>query len=320
MTLWDIYRGNTGIKNILVLIFTGICVFFIRNDSRYMFALFFALIAVFCRKLRRLSVISIIGVITLHCIWNYGIEPTIGVNEATKSFIYSVPVQQTAACLSLYENEMTEEDRAVISRVWDYDTLLNNYDPTNSDGVRTSFNNDASKAEILAYLKLWLTKMVLEHPATCINATFNNYYSYFYWGNRPFDNSSYAFSMTQAVTFTFANENIGLSIEYPDNETLHNMRLFYDKEFHVLRYFPIISIFMTPAFYSWSIIVLWLECIRNKYKQGAFILLVPTIILLICIVSPVHAYYARYMYPIIMMLPMVWSVFRYRSKIVTDNN
>lgn len=91
----------------------------------------------------------------------------------------SLPFQQTARYLLLYQQEITPEERAAIEAVLgDVGTVADKYDPASADPVKALFHRDASTGEVFSYMKAWL-RGFFRHPGPYIEAFFAHIYGWF---------------------------------------------------------------------------------------------------------------------------------------------
>jgi hypothetical protein len=103
--------------------------------------------------------------------------PCLGITPAGANEMMSIPYQQTARVVFSHPEEITAEQREVISTVIDYDRIPELYDPEISDEIKMSLHHIGSPTG--EYLRLWAA-MSLQHPTTYFSATFHNTYGYYY--------------------------------------------------------------------------------------------------------------------------------------------
>jgi hypothetical protein len=73
---------------------------------------------------------------------------------------------------------MPQAERSAIAAVLPYDRLAEIYDPRKSDPVKERWKNDATRAQKLAYARVWLVQLA-RYPDTYVAATANNTFPYF---------------------------------------------------------------------------------------------------------------------------------------------
>ena len=82
-----------------------------------------------------------------------------------------LPLQQTAAFVHAYHDEVTPDERADIDAIIPYHKVEEEYDPVCQDAVKYWYRQDSPAHEVQAYLRTWAA-MGLRHPETYLAATF----------------------------------------------------------------------------------------------------------------------------------------------------
>lgn len=91
----------------------------------------------------------------------------------------SLPFQQTARYLQLYQDELEPWERDAVQAVLgDVPTAAAKYDPASADPVKALFHRDASAGEMVSYMKFWF-RGLLRHPGTYFEAFFLHIYGWF---------------------------------------------------------------------------------------------------------------------------------------------
>jgi hypothetical protein len=90
----------------------------------------------------------------------------------------SIPVQQTARTVARHEKSIPASERVAIDAVLLYDGLAKVYQPRRSDPVKARWNLDATRAQKLAYARVWFAQLT-RYPGTYFAATANNTFQYF---------------------------------------------------------------------------------------------------------------------------------------------
>ena len=111
-------------------------------------------------------------------VWPRIVLPSVGVRPPTATDTLSIPLQQTARAVARHGNSMPLAERAAIDAVLPYDLLAKIYDPRTSDRVKARWKNDATRAQKLAYARVWLVQLA-RYPGTYVAATANNTFPYF---------------------------------------------------------------------------------------------------------------------------------------------
>ena len=93
----------------------------------------------------------------------------------------SAPIQQTARYQRDHGAEVTEEERAILSELFDdYDQMgTAHYSPEISDAAKDQMISHPTKEQLKNYFKVWFAQFC-KHPDTYFQAFFNQTYGYFY--------------------------------------------------------------------------------------------------------------------------------------------
>ena len=286
----------------IFVIATASLMLLLRNDNKYLLLLVVVLSAILLKSYRKYCLLCIpIILIGIH-LYSVVLLPSLGITPASRREMLSIPFQQTARYLrDIPEDEITVEEYNAISKVLDYDAIKENYDPERSDDVKKTFNENASKDDMKAYFRAWRS-MLIKHPGVFIQATMNNTYDYFYPYGRPAGRYTARYS-EEAMEYTNSEyPSMSFNFHYNKNTLwLRNIFELYDFLFCV----PVLKLFITPAFYTWMLIIFFMVAIRRKILSAICVWLPLVITILICIAGPCNGWYFRYLYPVSVTLPVV---------------
>lgn len=306
ISMYLLYLGEKSRKLYAELFLSTLGLLLFRNDAKYIFLLSFFIISVFHKKFRKTALWFVTGVLCFSIIYSTVLS-FFSVTRGSIREMFSIPFQQTARYVKYHEEEITVEQKQAIDNVLDYPSLAIRYNVNLSDGVKSSYKEDASKEDLIRYFKVWF-EMLRKHPGTYIQATMNNYYIYFYpigktFRNFSFESSSYSMSTT--------NEQIApleMCFYYP--KSLDTYRNAYELIRDRMAEFPPFSILMLPSAYTWTLILLFFYALRKKRKNAAAFLMIPCMIILVCCLSgPCNGHYGgRYLYPIILSMPLLLTM------------
>ncbi len=303
ISLYFLYLGEKSRKlySELFLLTLGLLLF--RNDAKYIFILSFLLIAVFHKKLRKTALWFVTGVLCFSILYS-AVLSLCGVTRGSIREMLSIPFQQTARYVKYHEEEITEEQKQAIDNILDYSSLAIRYNANLSDGVKSSYKEDASKEDLIRYFKVWL-EMLVKHPGTYIQATMNNYYTYFYPEGKTLRNFAFEAS---GYTMDTTNEQVaplGMRFYYP--KSLDTFRNAYENIRDRMEVLPPFSILTLPSAYTWTLILLFFYALRAKRKNAVAFLMIPCMIILVCcLAGPCNGHYGgRYLYPIILSMPLL---------------
>jgi hypothetical protein len=135
------------------------------------------LIAAWRTRLRIAIGTALILAVT-NVLWPHLVLPALDVRSGTYTDTLSIPVQQTARVVARHGDSIPADERAVIDAVLRYDGLAEAYVPRRSDTVKGRWNPRSTRAEKIAYVRVWFAQLV-RYPGTYFAATANNTYEYF---------------------------------------------------------------------------------------------------------------------------------------------
>lgn len=145
--------------------------------------------------------------------------------------------------------------------------------------------------------------MLTKHPGSYVQATMNNYYQYFYPGKTVFSRLGYQWSQENMVNINNAIQPLGQKFYYPS--IFNKQRVLIDEASNYVSALPGLSLFMSPAIYSWLLILLFFFGIRSKNRRILVLTLIPIFVMLICLLGPCNGSYARYSYPVVVLMPFL---------------
>lgn len=246
--------------------------------------------------------------------FNSVLMPALDITPGSRREMLSIPFQQTARFVLKHDGAhagveggtddglISEEEREVIDRVLGYDTLAARYDPDKSDAVKNGFNEDATSADVAAYLSLWARMFFLD-PESYISAAANNYYGYFY----PSVRDAWFYSTVESEKIMAREENRAYFDFHPwDAPVVDACGQMVNLYRVAIQRLPLISLTMSSASYTWLLIATGIYVLRKK-QWRALALLVPLFgVLAVCLIGPCNgSTYMRYLYPVIVSLPFV---------------
>jgi hypothetical protein len=302
--------------NLILMFIYGLMIAQIRNNG--IFVLIFMCPVVFIvisRKRKPIFAATFIAVFVVNYILNNLVYPAFGVtNLAVKEDTYCIMFQQTAKYGQDYPDDVTEEEREFLNTVFDYDELVEVYNPQLADWVKNCLkiceanSADHTNSEFLAvrsqYFKVWFAQF-LRHPLSYFNTFLECSYGYYYpevkpykegTGNYEFDRNMFTESMHEA-------RQIGW---------LAPAR-FILEQLSKLEYVPGIGLLYRCGFYTWCVLLAVVYYIVKK-KYINIVFAIPTLVnILVCLVSPVNTC-IRYALPTMCIVPILYAlIFMKRS-------
>lgn len=212
----------------------------------------------------------------------------------------SFPFQQTARYVLERGDEVTDEEEEAIRAVLDYDHLAENYMPERSDPVKRTYNNNATKEELLQYFAVWF-RMFFKHPEIYFKATMNQNY-YLLYPNEVND-VTYV-NRIDAAFPKYSSEQVKL-MNISDVEPFSSLKVIL-KDFYTASFsFPGLNMLSHPAFYM--IMLIWLTLFSLYQKRFLWVLAsIPLWLSAVTIVfAPIIQGHPRYAFPIIYTMPIL---------------
>ena len=218
--------------------------------------------------------------------------------------MFSLPFQQTARYVKEYGDEIPGEEREVIAKVLDYDSLAEIYEPMTADPVKTTYRS-GSTGDLVAYFNVWM-KEFFRHPLCYVEATWNqNYYVF-----APYaDNVVYNKNCLVGSDLEYDKEYYSwLNFQIPEKmEGVSNIAV---KLYSLLTTAPVIGMFSNVAFYVILMFVL-LHFVRLEKNKKAFVVMLPALIsFLFVLLAPQIQGQPRYAFPIIYTMPLMIAFYQ----------
>ena len=105
--------------------------------------------------------------------------PGLDIAPMPESENYSLPLQQVARVAA--GGGLTEAQAEAVAGVLPVEELKDAYNGELSDPVKALWREDATPEQKRAFWRAW-PGIVMDHPMTCLSATFHNTYGYLYPG------------------------------------------------------------------------------------------------------------------------------------------
>lgn len=295
---------------ILLMLVYGIMMTQTRNNG--IFVLLFTIPVVFVmvqRKRKAIFAGACIAMFVVIYIVNNIIYPALGVIQlAEKEDTYCIMFQQTAKYGQDYPEDVTQEERAFLNKMFDYDELVEVYNPQLADWVKNclKISEAASKdgtniefSEIKReYFKVWINQF-MRHPFSYINTFLECSYGYYYPQVRPYKEGTGFYEIDRHML----------------TEGMHEMRQieelapvrFLLEQISKLEYLPGIGLLYRCGFYTWCIIFAAAYLIvKKRYKE--LIVSLPVLVnILVCLISPVNTC-LRYVLPTMCIVPLLYGL------------
>ena len=269
-----------------------------KNYGMYILIIVAVVYAIVYRKYILQVLVSFVPIILVYqFLWISVLLPLWNVAPVGKQEALSVPFQQTARYVSLYGDEVTEEEKEAINGVLPYDRLKKLYEPMLSDWVKEKYNQEATSEDMRKYFDAWW-QMFLKHPGTYIESILNNTYEYWdidkisdleYYEFEPYLQKHDPKGQYEELYVT-NNYNTG-----GERYAVYQLILMLEKT-------PVVNIFASLGLLPWLILFMIIFSIFQKRGKYVLDFLVPVIIYAICMVGPDNGN-SRYIMPVIYALP-----------------
>lgn len=287
-----------------VLYFFIVCLLgvFMRHNGIYVILFSLPFILLLGKKHFKFVTGTVVGVLAVYLIVGHVIYPMCDITAGSRREALSVPLQQTGRYIYEYEDDLTEEERAVIERVIDIEQCKSSYSPRLADPVKSTFNEDVTGKELRDYFVVWF-KMFFKHPGCYVEAFLNNTYGYFYYGDGP----AWKYTETESENVQGLINPAGFDIHHI--EALHSLSTLVEEYEKIYNQFPVVSLFNSAAFYTWVLVILFMLLWRKQRMNKVFLLVPAIVSLLVCFAGPLNGIDDfRYMFPIAFMLPVVCGI------------
>lgn len=201
----------------------------------------------------------------------------------------SLPFQQTARYLQLYQAEIGEAEQASIEAVLgDVSTVAAKYDPASADPVKALFHRTAGPKEIIAYMGAWFQGF-FKHPGIYFEAFFLHVYGWF----DPAVSNSIRY---EAESYDAVRQG-GL---FPNAEKL---LIFYYR--FAAR--TLMGFFENVGASVWAFVFLTFYQKRRGQRAAVCAGAPLWVSLLICMASPCFFGHPRYAFPILFTVPFLYG-------------
>ena len=303
-------------QNIVLLVLYAVMMTQIRNNG--IFVVLFTLPFVFftvSNKKKLVFGVVVVAILGVTALLNSVVYPALGViSLESKVDTYCILFQQTAKYAIEHPDDVTDEERAVLDTLFDYDELPKVYEPHLADWVKNclreqegSLTNPTGNhfAELKNdYLKVWFAQF-LRHPFTYIDAFFECSYGYYY---------PEVGTYKEGLGF-YEEERYMFTASMSDAKQIEQLApaRFLLEQLSKLEYVPGIGLLYRAGFYAWCVIFAFASLvIQKKYK--ALIVLIPAVVnILVCMISPVNTC-IRYAMPTMCMVPVIFAVMWYQGR------
>lgn len=298
------FRSWKKISLYILLVFL-MCAF--RNTGIYIFVFSLPAFVIVCRKYWKRALAVGIAVIVAWGIFTGPVYQLLDVQKGSSAEILSVPMQQLARAMVTAPEEFTEEQwEEAVAYIPDYELYASRV----SDPVKDTFNAELFEKEPTAFLGLW-AEIGTKCPVVYAEAFFSTNIGF--WN--PF--MKYPDPGTYLAYIPYRSADVGAvgtewegQVFVRQHSLIPALSTLYEKMTETGGYnrIPGMCFVYNVAVAFWLIVAAIVVCIRRK----AWGMAVPFFLLVglwgTLMLSPVVVF--RYGYPLIISLPLVWTMCR----------
>ena len=217
--------------------------------------------------------------------------PGLNIAPMPESENYSLPLQQVARVAA--GGGLTEEQAEAVAGVLPVEELKAAYNGELSDPVKALWREDATPEQKRAFWRAW-TEIVMDHPVTCLSATFHNTYGYLYPGYMSVIKPTLLIGDQSTRTASVK----GL-YDYTVNPLSERLEAFTGR----LAQNPLYRLVVSPGLYGWIALMAAVWLLRAG--KGRLLCAVPAVFTLAgCLLSAVNGYF-RYAMPLYLCAPLL---------------
>lgn len=309
-----VYDNNKGLptpnwQKLLMFISTFIMVLF-RNNGMYIIVITSIILLFLYRQNWKLWIFLSITAFCLYFYMGniYLQHQKIEAGEIGEAL--SIPLQQTARYIVEHGDEITADERDVLEELFqsDLSVVAEEYNPEISDPVKALFAAHPSSEQLKAYFNVW-AKQFIKHPATYIQAYFNQYYAYFYPDKREV---SREYMLIFRLNGWEKWEDEYITIEH----AIESMtpRKFFENYCYSIYAMPVAGMLFSTGLNVYLLLGCAICLMANKKLRSMAVLVPSLCALLVCLASPIAT--IRYMLPIMAVFPLnaAWCVYAIRGE------
>ncbi|RKM54265.1 hypothetical protein D6853_13630 [Butyrivibrio sp. X503] len=212
--LIELVRDTEGFmsdkKKQMLLLASAVLMPLMRHNGFYAYLVFIPFALIYFRKKISGKLVGLLVIpIIIYLIISTALSAAFTAGHKDNQEMLTVPIMQMARVYKYDKEEMTEEEKAILT-AYIPEKNLEKYTPRVSDLVKVGFNNALYEQDKKNFWKLW-TGLFKKHPMTYINAWFLTSYGYWY---PPADINVY--KGNTVYTFTYDESSyFGYEVELP---------------------------------------------------------------------------------------------------------
>lgn len=315
LTIYELFitrsKCLTSTRFLLLHFIAGLIVCLSRHQGVIIFAIE-SCVLLFCYKHQWKKILSCtLPVLFLFVFFEKKIVPLNNVEPAGRQETYGPLFQQTAYCLKQHPQDITADERAIINRILNCDTIAAKYEYAKTDAVKNTYKynpwyrvtskapsmfrhieREDEAASLKAYQQVWLS-MFLRHPFTHLEASAAVFWGFFYNLGQPL-------ILTEPTWAENTNATTEKYRFYHFNRIAHIIQ----NKREIITNTPILCWIGAVPYYNWLAILLLSILLYRRDWRGMGIFLPVLLSLGVLLICPVA--FGRYTFPIVMALPILF--------------
>ncbi|MCR5739184.1 MAG: DUF6020 family protein [Lachnospiraceae bacterium] len=301
-------KMNAGL--VICFFAVGILNILFRNNAAYALLFLVPAFLLAFRDMRKRLLTAFMAVLMIVC----GLGTKTFIRNAMDAIpgseieMYSVPIVQMVRVIKYQQDNLTPEQWQILAdHITDF--CWGEYNPSIADGPKGNvalYNAQAWEGDKIDLLRDYLT-IGLAYPNDYIDAWIGLTIGYWFMDDVTHAEMLGAGDDTDlGLLYTF---NASACSAYPDGIESHSylpgLRNMYSHIVNGNSYYdwPVISLFMKPAFYLWLFVLAIFACIYRRNKTGILVLTYPVFYFLTMLLGPCVNF--RYMYPFVVIVPVL---------------
>ncbi|MBE5773044.1 MAG: hypothetical protein E7337_03825 [Clostridiales bacterium] len=270
-----------------------ILISFFRNNVIYVPVAALLIHALFVdrtARVRQFAAVACLGALLI----GLGVPKLFGAPKVPIRESLSIPLQQTGYIFSRYEEDVTEEELALITNAVPR-SAIERYDPEISDPIKDQFAQYPTSEQLRGYFEAW-RRQLLRHPLAYLKAAYLQNFAYY----TPLAERT---SIKPHVTVGFDLSQWFMpatGYEPPVNPYHEYVRRLDDIALHV----PVYSLFSKIGLYTWLTVIAVVRLFQLQRKRYIAAFAAPLMVMVGCLFTPVNGYF-RYAFPMIAAAPIM---------------
>lgn len=277
--------------NIFFCILISVFTIIIRHNGLYMILLSCPFVIIVLRKYWKKVVPLFLAIFIINSIYNFTIYNILKIPKGSIVEMLSIPLQQIARVEKYHRDELNEETMEKINKLFVKENIGDYYNPTLSDDVKWSVDEDYLSNNKKEFISLWL-QLLRPYFKDYVESFISNSYGYYY---------------PEAKNWVYSEATMGEKLGIEQHPIIKSDKISEYIGKTSSRDNPVASMLFSVGFIFWVIIAcLGYKIYKKEYKY-ILVYLPIGILWLTLIASPVFCEY-RYAYPLFTTLPLLISL------------